>query len=40
MEIKDSKALIYVGGGITKDSLSEDEWIETIEKSKTMKKML
>lgn len=40
MEIKDSKALIYVGGGITKDSLSEDEWIETIEKSKTIKKIL
>ncbi len=40
MEIKDSKALIYVGGGITKDSLSENEWIETVEKSKTMKRVL
>lgn len=36
MELVESKALIYVGGGITADSDPEKEWQETIEKSHTM----
>ncbi|SDG53708.1 chorismate-binding protein [Psychroflexus sediminis] len=31
---------IYVGGGITKDSVPEDEWLETVNKSRTMLKVL
>ena len=40
MQIYDNKSVIYVGGGITKDSNSEKEWEETVSKSKTMKKVL
>lgn len=40
MQIKNEKALIYVGGGITKDSNSEKEWEETVAKSKIMKSIL
>lgn len=40
MEIKDKKAEIYVGGGITKESDPEKEWIETVSKSKVMLKAL
>ena len=40
MQIKGSTALLYVGGGITKDSIPEDEWEETVAKSKTMLKVL
>lgn len=40
MQIHDNKSVIYVGGGITKDSNSEKEWEETVSKSKTMKKVL
>jgi isochorismate synthase len=40
MQIKDAKALIYVGGGITKDSIPELEWVETINKGLTMKAVL
>ncbi|OMP30922.1 chorismate-binding protein [Mangrovimonas sp. DI 80] len=40
MQLKDDAALIYVGGGITKDSNPELEWEETVNKSKTMKKVL
>ncbi|WP_257014046.1 chorismate-binding protein [Winogradskyella undariae] len=36
MQLKDSKALIYVGGGITKDSNPENEWEETVNKSRTI----
>ncbi len=36
MQLKNDKAYIYVGGGITKDSNAEQEWEETVEKSKTM----
>ncbi|WP_121067837.1 chorismate-binding protein [Maribacter vaceletii] len=36
MQLKDAKAIIYVGGGITKDSDPEKEWKETVNKSKTM----
>jgi isochorismate synthase len=40
MQIKDFKALIYVGGGITQDSIPQNEWEETVSKSLTMKKVL
>lgn len=40
MEIQNKKALIYVGGGITKDSNAAKEWEETVSKSKTMKRVL
>lgn len=33
-------ANLYVGGGITKSSNAEKEWIETVEKSKTIKRVL
>jgi len=40
MQLTDIKANIYVGGGITKDSIPEKEWEETVAKSGTMKSML
>ena len=40
MQLTDIKANIYVGGGITKDSIPEKEWEETVNKSQTMKKVL
>lgn len=40
LQLKDDKALIYVGGGITKDSVPENEWIETVNKTKTMGNVL
>ena len=40
MQLKDNKALIYVGGGITKDSNPEKEWEETVNKTKTIGKVL
>ena len=40
MEIKNTKAFIYVGGGITKDSNPEKEWEETVAKSNIMLKVL
>ncbi len=40
MQIHNQKALIYIGGGITKDSNPEAEWQETIVKSEVMKKVL
>ncbi|MFD1162077.1 chorismate-binding protein [Hwangdonia seohaensis] len=40
MQLKDSKALIYVGGGITDSSIPESEWDETVSKSQTMKRIL
>lgn len=36
MQIKDSKANIYVGGGITRDSDPKQEWEETVNKTATM----
>jgi len=36
MQRVDGKTIIYVGGGITKDSIPEDEWEETVAKSKTI----
>ena len=40
MEIEENNAHIYVGGGITIDSNAESEWLETVNKSKTIKKIL
>lgn len=40
MQLTDVKASIYVGGGITKDSIPELEWEETVNKTQTMKKVL
>ncbi|WP_378173457.1 isochorismate synthase [Aquimarina sp. SS2-1] len=40
MELFDDKAVIYVGGGITKDSVPEKEWEETVRKTETMKMVL
>lgn len=40
MQIKENQAIIYVGGGITKDSNPENEWIETVNKTETIKKVL
>lgn len=40
MNIENNFANIYVGCGITKDSIPEKEFIETVNKSKTIKKVL
>ena len=40
MQLKADKALIYVGGGITKDSNSEKEWEETVNKTATVASVL
>lgn len=36
MQLNKSKAFIYVGGGVTKDSVPEKEWEETVAKSRIM----
>ena len=40
MQLKNDKAILYVGGGITKDSKPEHEWQETVNKTKTIKNIL
>ncbi|WP_438423412.1 chorismate-binding protein [Aquimarina macrocephali] len=40
MELSNEKAILYVGGGITKDSDPEKEWEETVKKTETMKRVL
>jgi isochorismate synthase len=40
MKIDQNQAHLYIGGGITKDSIPEKEWEETVHKSKTMKNIL
>ncbi len=40
MQLKKKEAIIYVGGGITKDSIPEKEWMETVNKTDTIKKVL
>ncbi|WP_134397034.1 chorismate-binding protein [Flavobacterium psychrophilum] len=40
MNIEDNLANIYIGCGITKDSIAENEFTETVNKSKTMTKVL
>lgn len=39
-QIKHNSAFIYVGGGITKDSIAENEWEETVNKTKTINRVL
>ena len=40
MQLKNSLVSIYVGGGITLDSIPENEWEETVSKTQVMKKVL
>jgi isochorismate synthase len=40
MEVGDSRANLFMGCGITKDSVPEKEWEESINKSATMRKVL
>lgn len=40
MQVKESHAHIYVGGGVTQDSNPEKEWEETVAKSKTILQVL
>lgn len=40
MKLKEGNARIFIGGGITKDSNAADEWMETVNKSQTMKAVL
>ena len=40
MQIRDSKAILYVGGGITKDSNPKNEWLETVNKTTTIKNVI
>ncbi|WP_236548139.1 chorismate-binding protein [Polaribacter septentrionalilitoris] len=40
MQISDTIASIYIGGGITKESIPEKEFQETVSKAKTMKNVL
>jgi isochorismate synthase len=38
MKVKQYEAQLFIGCGITKDSIPEDEYWETVNKSMTMKK--
>lgn len=40
MKIQKDIATLFVGGGITKDSNPEDEWIETVQKASTIMEIL
>ncbi len=40
MQIKNNQAYLYIGCGITKDSIPEKEWEESVNKSMTMRKIL
>ncbi len=40
MQLENNLASIYVGGGITADSIPENEWEETVSKTEVMKKVL
>lgn len=40
MQVENKRVAIFVGGGITKDSNAEKEWLETVAKSKTIKHVL
>lgn len=40
MQLKDNQAILYIGGGITKDSIPENEWEETVAKSQVIKSVL
>jgi isochorismate synthase len=40
MKLEAGKARLFIGGGITKDSNPADEWLETVNKSHTIKSVL
>ncbi|WP_394773501.1 chorismate-binding protein [Flavobacterium sp.] len=40
MQIQDNNAILYMGCGITKESIPEKEWEESVNKSMTMKRVL
>lgn len=40
MQLKERQVLLYIGGGITEDSIPENEWQETVHKAKIMKSVL
>ncbi|WP_166925744.1 chorismate-binding protein [Flavobacterium poyangense] len=40
MQIQEDKAILYMGCGITKESIPEKEWEESVNKSMTMKRAL
>jgi isochorismate synthase len=40
MQIQDNKAILYMGCGVTKESIPEKEWEESVNKSMTMKRVL
>jgi isochorismate synthase len=40
VDLINNKVIIFVGGGITKDSNPEKEWLETVAKTNVMKKVL
>ncbi len=40
MQLENKLVSLYVGGGITADSIPENEWEETVSKSEVMKKVL
>ena len=40
MQLKNNNAIIYIGGGITESSSSENEWEETVSKSQVIKSIL
>ena len=40
MQLNKTKAFIYIGGGVTKDSVPEKEWEETVAKSRIMGSVL
>ncbi|WPO78803.1 chorismate-binding protein [Flavobacterium sp. KACC 22761] len=40
MQIQEDKAILYMGCGITKESVPEKEWEESVNKSMTMKRVL
>ncbi|WP_227009046.1 chorismate-binding protein [Christiangramia fulva] len=40
LELKGGDASLFVGGGITKDSIATSEWMETVNKAQTMKAIL
>ncbi len=40
MQVQGDLVHIYIGGGITKDSIPEDEWYETVNKTMTIKNCL
>jgi isochorismate synthase len=40
MQIKEKQAILYIGCGVTKDSDPKKEWIETVNKAQTIKRIL